>query len=1758
MAGGKRPRGRGERRALLATVAGAAAIALVAGVAVVAKGYERSEQSLSDASVWVSNIAAGKLGHANTAIGALSTALSLEGDGTTIAQDPAHVVLQSTAKNALVIVDPGQAKVTKTVDLPAGKPAVVSSGSWLGVVDPSSGDAWVQELADAGSFDAATAPTAELGPDAVLAVDGNGRWAGFSRQDSTLTVRGEGSGSHERIAFSGDTKRAQVTLVGDQPAVYNPESNELYFSGRVQSLAAGIDDPSATRLMQPTTARSPVVLTHGGGLVAVSGDNTTFTLPVEAMQGTGAAAVRSGSCVYAAWTSGRAAQWCDGRDPETFELQDSAGTGSLVLRENDGTVVANDGTNGNSWALQNGGALIRNWADFEAKQQVIERERDDLDLPPQTERIQKPPVARDDHFGARPGRSNILPVLLNDSDPNADSLRIASISEGIPAKAGTLEVLQNRQKLQLTLREGARGPLKFRYTIDDGKGGTAEATVTVDVVAPDVNRPPAQARTSKTSVASGGTVTASVLDDWVDPESDPMLLESARTDAPNAVSSTAQGDLEFTAAAGVEGVQTIDLHVSDGTATGEGPLNVTVSPEGQTPIIAENYTLSGYVGQQIATAPVGAARGGTGELVLSDVAEAPQDQVRVATSYAEGRVSITPVQAGTSFMPYTVKDATGATGTGTIRIDALQPPSTATDPIVGQTNATLPLGRAMDVDVLDQAIDPAGGVLSIVAPPAVPASSGVVVDVVDHEHLRVTLTKELPRPLTFKVDVSNGARTTTGEVTLMQAVRPKRLQAPVARNDSVSVRAGSVVDVAVLENDSQAQDARLTLSRDLPQRPKDGTLVVSGDRLRYLAPQRPGTYTARYTALSSDAQSASASVTFDVLGTDGSEGPEGTSENHPPSAQLVTARALPGQSVSIPLPVQGADPDGDAVSVQAGARAPSQGAITAVGQDSITYVPAQDAQGVDRFDYRLVDSRGASATGEVRVAVLGAQTPLGAPRAQDDGIDVRPDTELTIPVLDNDIDEFGQGLTIRSATLLSAGASVDVVGKTLQLHTPKHEATLTGRYTVEDASGATSTATFTVTVRSDAPRAAPTTQDRHLALADIEGQRTVTVDVLQRTSFTEGAVSGLAVSLPGGVEEVEGVSVDAQGRVLVPVGQRTRLVPFIVARKDAPELRALGTILVPGTKDTGPQRKAGSQKLTVRSGAELQIPLDRHVLSASGARVTLVEGSTPSAFGSDGSSLLKNGTTLRFRSGEGFVGRASITAQLTDGTSTSTVVLPIEVTGERAQAPLLRSAVFPVEDGTPATLSLPSFLVGENDPGDGATWELSSSEGAAVTAGLRGADQDHVLLTPRPGATAGTRQSLGLTLRRPDGSTSQATLEVAIVPSAANTVIATDDTTAIKRGGTLHWPVLENDAAPTGRARLSIVSVTALEDYAGLSAAVAPDGRALVVKASGGVEAGTLALAYEVQAGDDESTRATGQALVTVLGPPLAPSGAVRVIDRDAEKRTLTLSVDGADPQGSPVTGYQVSLDGAPQGTQTCLDPHACVVSGLELGQAHSFRMRAVNALGTGPWSASSPRTVLDLSPAMPQQLTARPSPEDRAGTSLLVSWGRVERPAGGSDIVAYDVRVKGDGLPGDGLVVHAKAEDSSIVVKDERLRPGSSYQLAVQARNQSSSSEPALTTVIAVAAPIVSGAKAVADAKGGKVTARWTADGRGGETRAKVAFAPSSVGEHCEVDDVGTSTRENSAELRLPAGGAQRMAIDVSNGVFCTRVFVDVDGSAP
>jgi len=184
------------------------------------------------------------------------------------------------------------------------------------------------------------------------------------------------------------------------------------------------------------------------------------------------------------------------------------------------------------------------------------------------EYLNQPPVAVDDAAEvAADSHDNPIAVLANDSDPDGDALEVIAVSA---AAHGT--AVATAGGVAYTPAPGWLGTDSFTYTISDGRGGEASATVTVNVTTP--NNPPV-AIPLDVRVQKGGNIEIDVIAEAVtDPDGDPLTLISVEHTGPipiNTVSITSDNKVLFTSNHGWFGQDWFDYTVSDGrggTVTG--------------------------------------------------------------------------------------------------------------------------------------------------------------------------------------------------------------------------------------------------------------------------------------------------------------------------------------------------------------------------------------------------------------------------------------------------------------------------------------------------------------------------------------------------------------------------------------------------------------------------------------------------------------------------------------------------------------------------------------------------------------------------------------------------------------------------------------------------------------------------------------------------------------------------------------------------------------------------------------------------------------------------------------------------------------------------------------------------------------------------------------------------------------------------------------------------------------------------------------
>jgi len=187
------------------------------------------------------------------------------------------------------------------------------------------------------------------------------------------------------------------------------------------------------------------------------------------------------------------------------------------------------------------------------------------------------PVANDDGLTIERNSSGvIIDVLANDSD--SDEGDVLTIESTTQASNGT--VVNNGSVLTYVPNNGFIGSDSFSYTVVDGEGGSATATVNITVI----NIAPVAADDS-INAESGQAVNITVLDNDVDQDGGVLSVVGVTQPANGQVTINNDGSITYLSATGFEGSDSFTYTISDGdggesTAT----VNVTVLSPNTAPV----------------------------------------------------------------------------------------------------------------------------------------------------------------------------------------------------------------------------------------------------------------------------------------------------------------------------------------------------------------------------------------------------------------------------------------------------------------------------------------------------------------------------------------------------------------------------------------------------------------------------------------------------------------------------------------------------------------------------------------------------------------------------------------------------------------------------------------------------------------------------------------------------------------------------------------------------------------------------------------------------------------------------------------------------------------------------------------------------------------------------------------------------------------------------------------------------------------------
>ncbi|WP_022891778.1 Ig-like domain-containing protein [Agromyces subbeticus] len=1595
-----------ERRGLASTVVLSLLAAGGLTAAVVHRGFPVVDPDLGAREVWVTNGSELLAGRLNRQIEELDASVATASNGADVLQDGDDVFLYDGDAGSIERIDPAFTTLTQRVDVPIGS-RVAYGGDVLAVLSPK-GELWTIPAGGELSFTAAaTKPTLELDAGAEVAVGPDGTTFATAPDDGRL-YRLERDGSAPTSITLPKVGNHQLAVVGDRAVVLDTDRAIVLVGGRETKLPG-----DGVRLQQSGTEHDVVYVAGTASLFAVPiGGGEVREIDVDAAASAPALAdddvaapVQVDGCVHAAWAnSGSYVSHCSDSEPEEMQIPASTVGAHLEFRVNRDVVALNDLNTGNTWLVDANLRLVDNWEEVTPPEESDELEGDEKSaqqvfedtLAERTE-ANRPPTARDDEFGVRPGRTTVLEVLGNDTDPDGDVLTIGSVSD-VPATLGRLETIDGGRALQFTPAEASAGTVSFRYSVDDGRSGASEAAVDVRVVPNSENSPPVASRAAAVGVEQGQQIGYNVLADWRDPDGDDVFLVNASPTGGDSVRFSPDGFVTFEHRSGELGLKDVAYTVSDGQTSAAGSLAVdvqavgTVDPVG-TPDFAQGFAGETVIAEVLANdlSPSGAT------LTLLGTDEIPGGLIAVP-DVEHGTIAFTASEPGDFTVLYDL-GAGAAVSAGLVRVRFLEPPAVEPPPIAVVDTAYLRPGEPSTVPVLANDVSPSGRVLAVQSVDPGDASDSVSVEVLTNTALRITAAEALDRQLQLRYTVSDGSGVSSATVTVVPVPPLVKHQPPVAVDDAAKVRAGDIVTVPVLENDLHPDGAPMHLLPELASPSLgDGVAFVDRSRVRFQAPEEPGTYSVVYTVADDFEQTARATVAFTVL-------PPDDGGNTAPLLPPLTSRTFAGSAVTIDIPLDGLDPEGDSLALTGVLGGAALGRVSDQTSTSITYQAFDGSSGTDTIAYEVRDALGDRATGSIRIGVIPPPETAPPPNAVDDAIEMRPGRRASVEVLLNDSDPSGHALRVVDLPQVDDAVEAEIRDRRrVVVSAPEHEGAFTVRYEVSNGHGGADTAFIQIMVSHDAKILPPTAEDQVVEPDEVIGVDEVRVDPLRDATNPGGLVEDLEVHVEG--PNAERATVLDDGRVVVRPGARRFAVAYRLTN-GVDDLDAMAFIVVPsaGAEAADPYL-ADLGRVVIPMNGRIAWQVPDIVVAPSGRQVRAVSATSTNW----AEPAFIDGESLQYVPKRDYRGEASVTFEVTD----------------RAEA----------KSGDPRNvfLTIPVF-VGDPDFADTPPVftpraETIEAGETALTIDLRGSTDhpnpallDQVAYAALRGTTAdiaasvsGSMLTVSAPLGVPKGTSARLAFDVVLgeftVPGYVDVTVVSstrakpqaldDGPFEMLRSDSTTLDVLANDVNPFPGSPLQVVGAEIDQSDVGSSASVTHSSTGLSVR-TGASFTGTLSVVYRIQdATKDPSRQTQGRVMVTVRDRPDPPKAPVIVSEQNG-----SVSVRWAAPadNNSAISAYRLTWNGGSADFPADAAGSVHVISGLANGTAYRFQIAATNGIGASAASPSSTAGTPFGLPGAPDgaNLTASASGDGR----LSLNWSA---PAdnGGRGISRYEWTFEG------------------------------------------------------------------------------------------------------------------------------------------------------
>ena len=666
------------------------------------------------------------------------------------------------------------------------------------------------------------------------------------------------------------------------------------------------------------------------------------------------------------------------------------------------------------------------------------------------------PIALDDRVTVDEDAQLVgLDVLGNDRVAEGDTLTLVSAT----SEQGATVVINEDGTLDYQAPENYSGVDVVTYTVRDGQDQESQATLSVTVN--KVNDAPVAVDDAVSVQSAAVLENINVLANDADADNDALLVTDAESANGATITINADGTLNYQAAEGFTGLDTVTYTISDGAGgTSSATLSVTVELGAVAPVAVNDgvVAIEDTLLENINVLANDRDANGDALTVTSAVSAAGG----VVTINADGSLNYLPPADfnGEDTITYSISDGNDGVSSATLTITVA---GVNDAPVVTPgTLETLEDTNIAQLNVLANVIDVDGDPITLVS---VESSAGGTLTLNDDGTVNYVPAANYfgSDTLTYTATGSAG-EAITGSITIdILSVN----DAPVVAGERISTQEDTPVgNIVVLTNDSDIEGDALRVTDAISI--NGGSVEINEDNtLTYTPPADfNGEDTIEYTVTDAGGASTVGGVLVAVS----------------PVDDQPIARTLPlstGEGVVMVGDLNDGVESGDAPNTFAltlGAE-PQHGEVTINDDGTFVYTPDADFSGIERFGYTVTDEDGDRAASVVIVTVVadGFQANLASdlandvPVAADDNYTVNEDQKITGSVLGNDdlsedvggtnIVTIAEGDGPDNGTLVMSEAGVFV-------YTPEPDffGQDTFTYTLTDASGDTSTATVTLTV----------------------------------------------------------------------------------------------------------------------------------------------------------------------------------------------------------------------------------------------------------------------------------------------------------------------------------------------------------------------------------------------------------------------------------------------------------------------------------------------------------------------------------------------------------------------------------------------------------------------------------------------------------------------------------------------------------------------